>query len=350
MRDSGATAIRTLDTPDHRRWDAFVHAAPGGTFFHLAGWKTVMERAFGHGAHFLYAERDGAIIGVLPLVHIDSRLFGSSLVSNAFCVYGGPVGDDGEALLLLDQAAVALAERLGVGHLEYRLMTPMHQGGAGWISRDDLYVTFRKAISADDDENLKAIPRKQRAVIRKGIGCGLTSLEVENSDLVHSVYAESVRNLGTPVFPRRYFRILKEVFDDDCQLLLIRDSDRVVAACLSFFFRDEVLPYYGGGTSRARALGGNDFLYWEVMRRAAARGARLFDFGRSKVGTGAFNFKKYWGFEAAPLHYETRLIRAQCLPETNPNNPKYRRAIAIWSRMPLWLTNRIGPMIAKNLG
>ncbi|GAB4576269.1 MAG: FemAB family PEP-CTERM system-associated protein [Rhodothalassiaceae bacterium] len=350
MRGGAALHVRRLEEQDMPRWDEFVRSQAEGSFFHLSGWHRVMRRAFGHEGHFLMAERGGEIVAVLPLVHIDSRLFGRSLISNAFCVYGGPVGEDQEAVRALDREAVSLAETLGVGHLEYRLRRPIHDPSEGWIDRDDLYVTFRKQISDDDEANLKAIPRKQRAVVRKAMSLGLAAHGTDDPDAVHAVYAESVRNLGTPVFPRRYFRALKAEFGEECGLMLIEEEGRPVAACLSFFFRDEVLPYYGGGTSRARAVGGNDLLYWEIMRDAVRRGARLFDFGRSKVGTGAYNFKKYWGFEPEPLHYESRLVRATKLPETNPNNPKYQHAIALWRRLPLAVANRIGPVIARNLG
>jgi len=119
---------------------------------------------------------------------------------------------------------------------------------------------------------------------------------------------------------------------------------------MSFYFRDEVLPYYGGGTELAREVAGNDFMYWEVMRRACERGLRVFDYGRSKRGTGSFDFKKNWGFEPQPLHYEYRLVRGKRVPEHNPLNPRYRLLIKLWQRLPLALANRIGPHIVKNLG
>ncbi|RMD90424.1 MAG: FemAB family PEP-CTERM system-associated protein [Alphaproteobacteria bacterium] len=339
--------VRTFAPEQATAWDAFVRAHDDGTFFHLSGWKDVIEKAFGHACPYLVAREGGEIAGVLPLVHLKSRIFGNRLVSNAFCVYGGPLAASEEAAQALDGAAMALADRLGVDSLEYRLLRPLHDD---WVRHDDRYATFRKPISDDDEQNLLAIPRKQRAMVRKAIRLGLKSDALASPDDVHAVYAESVRNLGTPVFPRRYFRLLAQVFGKDCEGLLVHHEGSPVAAVLSFYYKDEVLPYYGGGTAAARQLAGNDFLYWEVMRRAAARGCRLFDFGRSKVGTGAFNFKKYWGFEPQPLYYEYRLRPGQTLNEVSPNNPKYGLAIALWRRLPLWVTNGLGPVIARNLG
>ena len=159
-----------------------------------------------------------------------------------------------------------------------------------------------------------------------------------------------MRNLGTPVFSRRYFRILAERFRDSCETLTIVDGERPVASVLSFFFRDEVLPYYGGGTAEARQRAANDFMYWEVMRRATLRGARLFDFGRSKVGTGSFDFKKFWGFTPEPLHYQYGLRPGCAIPDHNPLNPKYRLLIAAWKRLPLPVANLLGPPIVRGIG
>ncbi|HET8727635.1 MAG TPA: FemAB family XrtA/PEP-CTERM system-associated protein [Alphaproteobacteria bacterium] len=340
--------VRTLsDGADERAWDAFVEAAPEATFFHRAGWRRVIEGTYGHRCHFLYVASSGGIRGVLPLVHIDSRLFGRSLVSTAFGVYGGPVSADPEARDLLDAAASDLAWSLRVGVLEYRLR---HRQHSDWPCQDQLYATFRKAIDPDPDVNMKAIPRKQRAMVRKGIGFGLESRADDDVDGLFRIYSESVRNLGTPVFPRRYFRALRDVFADSMDVVTVTQAGRPVSGVLNFYFRDEVLPFYGGGSREARDLAANDFMYWEVMRRAGERGCRLFDFGRSKAGTGAFAFKKNWGFTPEPLYHEYRLVTATERPEVNPLNPKYQRMIALWRRLPLPVANVVGPWIARDLG
>ena len=164
------------------------------------------------------------------------------------------------------------------------------------------------------------------------------------------VYSESVRDLGTPVFAKSYFRTLMAEFGPSCSVLTITAADRPVSSVLSFYFRDEVLPYYGGGTAEARELAGNDFMYWELMRRSCEAGYRIFDFGRSKRGTGAFAFKEHWGFAPEPLYHEYVLRRTDRMPEVNPLNPKYRLFIALWRRLPLAVANRLGPLIVRNLG
>jgi len=347
MSNRRTTTVVELNLDDAARWDAFVREHPDATFFHLAGWKRVLDSAFGHKAYLLAAMRGREVRGVLPLTDLRNRLFPRALVSNAFCVYGGPLAMDAEARDRLDEAAVKLGVRLDVTHLEYRLRRPLHDD---WSRRDDLYATFRKPIGADHDANMKAIPRKQRAMVRKAIAGGLVSEIDDRVDTFYRLYAVSLRNLGTPVFARRYLRCLKDVFGEACDVLLVRHEGRPVSGVLSFYFRDEVLPYYGGGTADARALAANDFMYWEVMRRAADRGYRLFDFGRSKVGTGAYAFKKNWGFTPEPLTYEYRLIKGDAVPETNPLNPKYQYAIAAWKRLPVLIANGIGPIIGRELG
>ncbi len=340
-----ATARRATDA-DAAEWNAFVFAQRESTFFHRFEWRDVLSRSFGHGCHYLVAERAGRIVGVLPLAEVKSALFGHALISTPFCVYGGIVAADEAAFDVLEGAACDLARRLGVDYLEMRNTARRH---AGWPSKD-LYVTFRKAISADADENMLAIPRKQRAMVRKGIKENLRSVVDPGVERHYALYSNSLRNLGTPVFSRRYLEILQEMFGPDCEVVTILKDDEPVASCLNFYFRDEVLPYYGGGSSRARAVAGNDFMYWEIMERARQRGCCTFDYGRSKQGTGAYDFKRYWGFEPVPLYYEYFLVRQKEMPNLSPTNPRYSMAINVWRRMPLWFTQLIGPPLAKYLG
>lgn len=339
--------VRRLGDGGHADWDAFVQVCPGATFFHRAGWRRLLEGVFGHRAHYLYAERGGRISGVLPLGHIRSRLFGNALISTPFCVQGGVAADDEASARALTDAACALAHELGVDYLELRNLETRNPG---WPCKDSLYVTFRKAIDPDPERNMLAIPRKQRAMVRKGIKHGLRGEVERDAGRFFAIYSDSVRRLGTPVFPARYFQALLEEFGDDCDILTVTRDGRPVSSVLCFWFRDEVLPYYGGGTLEARAVAGYDFLYWDLMRRACERGCRVFDYGRSKVGTGSYDFKRNWGFEPEPLHYEYHLVRAGEVPDINPMNPKYRLFVAAWKRLPLPVANALGPLVSRSLG
>ena len=338
--------VRQMQPTDAANWDAFVGRCDESTFFHRAGWKEVIERAFGHRTHYLLAESGGKIEGILPLAEIKHFYFGHSLSSLPFGVYGGIAAESEEARELLDRKAQDLAGNLGVDHLEYRNMKPFHED---WPTKD-IYVTFRKEIDPDVDQNMKNIPRKQRAMVRSGIKHGLSSATDENADRFFRVFADNMLRHGTPALPKRYFEILMEVFGRDCEILTVTHGDEVVSGVLSFYFKDEVLPYYAGDTVKARQLAANDFKYWELMKRACERGCRMFDYGRSKVGTGSFDFKKNWGFEPQPLHYEYQLHRAKEVPDQNPLNPKYQLFIKAWRRLPMPVANFIGPHIVKNLG
>jgi FemAB-related protein (PEP-CTERM system-associated) len=343
---AGTLRVRPLRVGEEAAWDAFVNHCPESTFFHRVGWKSVIERAYGHATHYLCADVDGTIEGVLPLGHIRSRLFGNALISTPFAVYGGAIGTSETVRTALENAAEDLAVHLNVDYLELRTQTRTRPS---W-EFTDLYVTFRKTLDPNPEANLAAIPRKQRAMVRKGIKAGLRSEVDGDIDRFFYAYSTSVRNLGTPIFPRKYFAILKSVFAEDCELLTVVKDGETISSVMSFYFRDEVLPYYGGGTDRARELKGNDFMYWELMRRACEKGVRVFDYGRSKEGTGSYSFKKNWGFSPAPLSYQYRLVKTSQMPEVNPTNPKYRMLIQMWRRLPLWAANRLGPFISRSLG
>ena len=342
--------IKRLDPADARSqtlWDAFVLTCPQATFFHRAGWQRVLRDVFRHQTYFLYAELDGRIEGVLPLAQVKSLLFGHSLTSLPFAVYGGVAAISEVAAAALEREAQRLAQQLGTQHLELRHVVQRHPE---WPTQD-LYVTFRKAILPEEDANMLAIPRKQRAMVRKGIKNGLVSEHDAGVDRFFALYADNVHRHGTPALPKRYFEALRQEFGADCDVLTVTGpGGRVLSSVMSFYFRDEVLPYYAGDDEAARDLAANDFKYWELMRRACARGLKLFDYGRSKQGTGSFAFKKNWGFEPTPLHYEYQLYKRDAVPQNNPANSKYKLMIETWRRLPIGVANWLGPHIVRNLG
>ncbi|GAA5160653.1 FemAB family XrtA/PEP-CTERM system-associated protein [Viridibacterium curvum] len=345
--ESAGLHVRSLQDSDCPRWDEFVRACPQATFFHLSAWARLIRDVWRHRCHYLYAERGGEIVAVLPLVEIKSTLFGHSLSSLPFAVYGGIAGNDAEARAALEAKADALARELGVSHLEYRNMQPVH---ADW-PRQDIYVMFRKELLPDEEANMLAIPRKQRAMVRKGLQNGLVATIDDDVDRFFAVYADNVRRHGTPAMSKRWFRALREAFGKDCDVLTVTDANgQLLSSVLSFYFRDEILPYYAGDMPAARGLAANDFKYWELMRHALARGCKVFDYGRSKVGTGPYSFKKNWGFEPVTMSYEYVLYKGDSIPQNNPNNPKFRAFIAMWQRLPLVVANTLGPHIVRNLG
>ena len=330
-------AVRAAEAPDRAAVRAFVHAHPGATPFHLPEWGEAVEKGCGHRSLTLLAERGGRLVGLLPLSEVRSPLFGSALVSTGFGVEGGVLGEGADALA---EAAWVLAQSRGCASVELR-------GGpvpTGWARNEGVYFGFTRDLAQDDEAILKAIPRKQRAEVRRALGTGLQVEVGRDLDSHYRVYAESVRNLGTPVFPRALFAAVLEGMDAD--ILTVRREGKPLSSVLSLYFRGTVSPYWGGGTRDARAARANELLYFALMRHAAARGCTRFEFGRSKAGTGAFAYKKNWGFEPRPLVYAAQGAKR----ETNPLSPKYRLQVALWKKLPLWAANRLGPPIARGLG
>ncbi|MEQ9642000.1 MAG: FemAB family PEP-CTERM system-associated protein [Alphaproteobacteria bacterium] len=342
--------VKALDAHARAAWDDYVVQHPQASFCHRAGWAGLIERSFGLATHYAYAERDGRVCGVLPLAHVKSRLFNANgLISTPFCVYGGPVADDEPARRALDDHALALRDRLGADFVEFR---EIERQRPDWAVKDDLYVTFAKDISASPAANLLAVPEAQRQVIRRAVkDLKLGAILDDDLDRHFHVYSTSLRDHGTPAFPRGYFRDLKATFGDDCELLTVLDgAGAPLATVMSFVHRDTIAPYYAGGMAAARETGAQSYMYWRLIGRAAERGLSRFDFGRSKRGTGSFDFKVNWGFAPRPLRYEFNLRPGREVPDNNPNNPKYRLFIAAWQRLPVAVANAVGPHLVRSLG
>lgn len=343
-----ASAVARLADPgDQAAISRFLAEHPDTTAFHLSEWLTAVEQSTGHRAHVLLSEQNGAIRAVLPLHEVHSPLFGRALVSTGFGVGGGVVGEGDPALFA---AAQELAVRRNCPTLELR-GGPLPQG-EGWHVKTDRHAGFVIALAADDEAQLLAIPRKQRAEVRRGLGHGMdvrTGRSAEDRAMHYAVYAESVRNLGTPVFPKRLFDAVMDAFGDDADILTVLHEGQPLASVVSLYHRGAVMPYWGGGTFAARTMRANDVMYYALMNHARARGCDRFDFGRSKVDTGAYHFKRNWGFTPEPLAYATWTADGQAPRDVNPLSPRYKAKIALWQKLPLGVANRLGPFIANGL-
>jgi FemAB-related protein (PEP-CTERM system-associated) len=337
------------------RWDDFVRANAQGTFFHLLKWRDVIARNFGYEPFYLYAEEDGEILAILPLFLVKSFLCGKSLSSLPVAVYGGVVSRSGVASeRLLDQAR-ELARRHQVGYLEIRGNPYRHDGSLlqhfdTEFTRNDHHVTFLREIDTTEEANLARIPRKQRRMIRQAQKNGLRS-SMEESRLwdCFQVYAESLRHLGTPIYSYKFFQDLKKSFGEQCRVLLVEFEGKAIAGVMSFFYKDQVLPYYAGSLPNFRHLAPNDFMYWKLMCYGAANGYKIFDFGRSKIDTGSFAFKRHWGFEPQPLPCFYYQLDGKEVSDTVALNSRLQWAIKVWQRLPLKVTMALGPRIAPHL-
>lgn len=336
------------DPGEAARIETFA-ASMGGTPFHRPTWLRAVEQGAGQQAAGLVAEKAGRITGWLPLTVVHSPLFGRALVSSGFAVGGGVLAESERTALALCRRAQELAERLSCQTVELR-------GGAlpgAWDITTDSHCGFVTDLAADDEAQLLAIPRKQRAEVRRGLKLELsahTGRGEADRAAHYAVYAESVRNLGTPVFPRSLFDAVLDAFGEEADILTVRHEGVAVASVLSLYHAGAVLPYWGGGTFAARHLRANEVMYFELMRHARLRGCTRFDFGRSKTGSGPYHYKKNWGFEPQPLAYASWTAAGCSTRDINPNSSAYSAKIALWKRLPLPIANRLGPLIAKGLG
>jgi len=349
--------IKRLSSAQFTQWDDYVKTHQQGSFFHLSGWQTVIEKSFSHSCYFLYVQQNGIITGVLPLVEVKSKLFGHALVSTPFCVYGGVIADSQNIARQLEQEACRIAEQLQVDYLELRYKEAQDSS----LLLKQAHSTFGCAIAEGNDNILTSIKKKQRAVIRHSLKNELSCSISENSsdstsfsnDFTdfYQLLSTSYRNLGTPIFTKRFFENLMATFNDCSDIAVIRDKDNLPSsAVMNFYFNEQVLPYYGGGNDGARGLKSADFMYYQVMCHAHQKDKTWFDFGRSKNDSGPYKYKKNWGMEPQPLHYYYHLVKVDSLPNLSPNNPKYKFFISMWQKLPLRLSQFFGPFLSKYLG
>ncbi|WP_340587547.1 FemAB family XrtA/PEP-CTERM system-associated protein [Erythrobacter alti] len=342
-------AVRAADLrePDEVALVEGYVAKLGGSVFHRPAWLLAIAAGTGQRARGLIAEQAGEISGWLPLSEVHSPIFGRMLASSGFAVEGGILASDDASAAALCDAVCEYAQRLACTTVELR-GGPV---GSGWQVRTDSHCGFVEPLAGDDEAQLIAIPRKQRAEVRKSLKNDLTvetgSDEADRATH-YAVYAESVRNLGTPVFPRSLFDAVLDTLDAD--ILTVRHRGQAVASVLSIYHDGAVMPYWGGGTWNARALRANDRMYYALMIHARTRGCDRFDFGRSKTGSGAYSFKKNWGFTPEPLSYASWTAPGQEARDADPTSEQHQSRIALWKKLPLPIANRLGPLIARGLG
>lgn len=342
--------VTLADLSDARmasRIEGFVHEQ-GGSLFHQPAWLQAVQSGTGQRAVGLVAEQLGAITGWLPLTEVRSILFGKALVSSGFGIGGGIMAESGEVTNALARSAQDHAVSYGFDSIDLR-------GGAvpdGWETWDNKHCGFERALAADDEAELLAIPRKARAEVRKGLKNGLTvriGRGPEDLAAHYAVYSESVRNLGTPVFPKSLFSAMLETFDQSSDILTVLKDDTPIASVLSFYHQGAVMPFWGGGSYAARGARANELMYYELMLHARRKGMDRFDFGRSKTGSGPFNFKKNWGFDPQPLVYAGWTAPGAKARDVDPTSAAYSRKIDAWKRLPLPIANAVGPLISRGL-
>ena len=340
--------IQRLSDADVAKWDAFLDTREEATLCHHVRWRRLIEDQFGHQTHYLYATgAAGEVLGVLPLIRLKSRLFGDYMVSMPYMNYGGAIGSTPDVVRALMQEASQLGERLGVSHIEFR---DTQHYAEGWTVRTDKVVMLLDL--PDTPEALwDAFTPKLRAQIRRP--------QREQTEVVHGgsellpqfyrVFARNMRDLGTPVYGERFFAAILAAFPQAARITIVRHAHQPVAAAFTLGHRARLEIPWASSLREYNPLGVNMLLYWEVLRRAIGDGYRSFDFGRSSADSGTFRFKKQWGAQPQQLYWHYWLAAGQPLPQLTPSSPKYQLAIRAWKRLPLFVANRLGPHIVKNL-
>ncbi|MEN8162136.1 MAG: FemAB family XrtA/PEP-CTERM system-associated protein [Myxococcota bacterium] len=340
--------IEALCNEDEPLWDAFVHAHPGASIYHLAGWRHLIADVFGHPAHYLMArDEQGTVTGVLPVVRIQSRLFGHYMVSLPYFTYGGPLGVDEATERELMHAAGALAGELGAGHVEFRGFEPREPA---WATRTDK-VTLHRPLAEDEDGLRKSLSRARRRQVKKAQD-GESEVQIGGAALLddfYTVFAENMRDLGTPVYDRRFFAAMLERFPDATRIVSVRREGRPAGAAFLVGFRDRLEVPWVSTRRSMNAHFVNTLLYWEQLRFAVSEGYRVFDFGRSSLDSGTYAFKRQWGAEPVQLHWQYWLAPGRGMPGLTPSSPKFRLAVRAWQHLPLLVANRLGPRIVKDL-
>ena len=328
-------------------WDRFVEGHSDGTADHLWHWREIFEQVFGQRCEYLAARRDGTLVGVLPLVLFRSLLFGRFAVSVPYLNYGGLLTSDADAEASLLERAAGTAREFGASHLELR---HQHRHSAELPCRTHK-VRMRLALPSTVDELWTGTDRKVRNQVRKARKEGLvaTSGEPARVEEFYPVFAQNMRDLGTPVYPLRFFRETLRVFKDRARIHVVRAESRVVAASITIRFRDTVIVPWASSLREYRHLCPNMLLYWSMLEWAVAERAAIFDFGRSSKGSGPHHFKEQWGATAADLHWEYVLLTRRDAPDQGPGNAKLARAIAAWQRLPLSVANQLGPWIVRHI-
>ena len=337
--------IRSFDfARDHLRWDALVHQHPASTFFHLANWHSVCQIAYPNfQPAYLVAEQAQEVVGILPAFLISRPFAGKAMISNPFSVSAGPLARSAHIANSLLHALEQQASAEACDFIEVRDLDPDISLSEKWLGHRK-FATFCKPTGETPEEILQQIPNRQRAVLRKADAHQLTLDIHKDLSRFLQVYGISLRNLGTPIYPTRYFEALLDYFPDNCCLASVQQDGRDLSAVLCFQFKDTLMPYYGGGIPAARQYHSFPWMYWQLMQYGLKNNLPIFDFGRSPVGSGAYLFKKNLGFTPREMQYSYLPLKGQSVPELDQENSLVQQLTSIWSKLPVPLTRMLGPI------
>jgi len=341
--------VRLYKETDRDRWDKYVMASDQASCYHLIGWKKVIEKTFGHKTYYLLSEDENLEInGILPFVHLKSHLFGSFAVSLPYFNYGGICADREEIGNELLQAATDIARSNGMKHLELRHV----QNTVAGLPVKTSKVSMRLSLPLTGEELMKSFPSKLRSQIKRPLQEGMYTQVAgeEELDAFYAVFSQNMRDLGTPVYAKTFFKNILKVFPSNISIYTVYTREkRPVASGFLIGFKDMLEIPWASSLRIFNKLSPNMLLYWSILEFACNHQYKIFDFGRSTPDEGTYRFKEQWGSKPTQLFWHYWMKNGGPLPELNPHNPKYELAIKTWQKLPLWLTKIIGPSIVKNL-
>ena len=333
---------------DGSEWDTYVTAHPASSNYHLYGWREIIEKSFGHQSYYLVA-RDGnnVLCGILPLTFMKSYIFGKFLISLPFFNYGGILASSDEATRqLLNESLRILIETQGdYVELRHREITV-----SGLETRKHK-VTMILDLEKDEDAAWKRLDAKVRNQVRKAEKSELQVVtgHLELLDGFYEVFCRNMRDLGTPVYCKNFFRNILASFPDSTRIISINLDGMTIASGILTWFRDTLEVPWASSIRDYRELCPNNLLYWEAIKFAIRNKSSRFDFGRSTPDEGTYRFKKQWGALPYQLYWQYILDENVQVPQLNPSNPKFRLAVNIWQRLPVFVTKIMGPTIVRSI-
>jgi len=346
--DLQPTVVRVLTESEYPAWDHCVSEQSDASVYHLSVWRHILGQAFGKTWYVVGAIQGSRVVGGIPLVHMRSSVFGNFLVSMPYFNYGGVFAESDEWLVSILDECIAFAKRLHVKHLELRHVQNHYSQLPVKTDKVSMWLT----LPSGADALMKSFKPKLRSQVRKGEKNGLEVRDggIELLDDFYEVFSHNMRDLGTPVYGKSFFQLILEAFPKTARLVVVTNPEgRPIAGGFLLGFRDRVEILWASSLREYNYLQSNMYLYWNCLKYACDQGYRTFDFGRSTVDGPTFKFKEQWGSKPVAHHWHYWLDQDVALPQLNPHNPKYRLAIALWQRIPVWLTKWIGPAIAKHL-
>ena len=335
--------VQAFDGPGDA-WDRFVRECDGWTHMHLFGWREILETTYRHDCPYLAAFDGGEMRGVLPLVSVRSPLFGKFLVSMPFLNYGGPLGDP-RAIEVLVREAIDRSERTGVDLLELRCRNEIETT----LPDSGRKITVTLPLTPGEPERLwDSFTSKFRTKIRRADKEGFEArFGPDQVEPFYEVFCRLMRELGTPTPPRELFEAISRTFGSSSWFGCAYHEGEPVAGGCALVWGSEIEMTWSGSRRSHNHLRPNPWLYWQFMERACLEGLETFNFGRCTPDSGTHDYKRSWpGSIDEPLHWYYRSADGRAATPV-PDDPGLAWGPRIWRRLPLRLTNALGPHIIR---